>query len=613
MNEDTRTREELIAELARLRERLADAGERIDLLESSRPAEASRAAELEQDLRLASVLADAAVDGTDLRDVSRVLAREIQRVFDSHSVNLYVISPDGSELEMLNIGLTPGIMNAAERILKIKIPLIRVPRSNESTLWRVIEGRETKVWNTPEEVAAILQEFAEHAPESVARLRDGTSAIVRHTIKVMALGCAVHIPLYARGQAVGLLAVASREQIPEEDIARIEAISTHVAGILSSARIEQDWRAERDRADSYMEAAPGFMLVLDTEGRVQSISRVGCEILGLPEESILGLDWAESFIPERYREGGRQRIFEILREGLDDVFDGHALTARGETRLVRWRTTAMKDASGVVTGLFATGTDLTRVVESEERALRARRRYRALVEHSSDLTVVLDATGVFTYVSPSAAQILGFAPPELLGKPAGGFVHPDDSALFADAFADASSQPGVSRSNAMRVRTKDGSWVLLEGRANLQLSNPDVEGMVLNLRDVTERVRLERSMESSARRFRALIEHSHELMLVLGDDLMIRYASPSCSRELGYSMDALAGLNIEEIVHAEDLDRSLFRPTGSPGIPFGVKMRLRTEDRRWVPYDVTVAELLDDPAVRGFIVNAIRACEHAEI
>ena len=273
----------------------------------------------------------------------------------------------------------------------------------------------------------------------------------------------------------------------------------------------------------------------------------------------------------------------------------------------------MRNANGRVTGLFASGTDLTRVKESEERAFRNERRYRALLENSTDLTVVLDANGIFTYVSPSVSQMLGFTPSEMMGTQAGTYVHADDVREFADALADAASRPSVSRSNAMRVRAKDGSWKVLEGRTSQQIDNPYIEGLILNLRDVTDRERIEGSIENTAARFRALIESSHELMLVLSRDLTVRYASPSCSRDLGYTMGALQGVNFEELVYGADLDRELFRASGVDGIaPYSVQMRLRTEDRQWVPYHVTITEMLESSAINGFVINATQCVGEVE-
>ncbi len=602
MNNDSRTREELLAELAELKERL-------ELLESLPPPEASRSVQLEDDLRLARTLTEAAADNLDTHAVASILAREVQTAFNARGASLYITSPDGTELQMQSVGLKPGLSSGVERALGTRIPLVRIPRTAASLYWRVLESRTTHVYRQMDEIEAVLREFGAATPDGPPKRAAAERTSVDQVIKLLGYECIVHVPLIARGRALGLLAVSSGDQYPEADVARLTSIGHQVANLLATFQAEQDWARERDRADALISTAAGFLLVLDTNGRVQAISNDGCEILGLPERSIIGRDWAESFVPERVRQSAVARISAILDGGPDEIFDGHALTARGDERVVRWRTTGVRGSGGKVTSLLATGIDLTRVMQSEQREAHARRRFRALLENSTDLTVVLDADGIFTYVSPSASEVLGFTPSEMMGTQAGTYVHPDDVMEFSDALADAASQPGVSRSNGMRVRAKDGSWKVLEGRASQQMDNPHIKGLILNLRDVTHRERMEGSIENSAARFRALIENSRELMMVLSPELGVRYASPACSRDLGYTTGALQGVSFEELVHGEDLNRGLFqRSDERGGAPIEARMRLRTNDRRWVRYDVTITELLEHPAVQGFIINAT-TCE----
>lgn len=57
--------------------------------------------------------------------------------------------------------------------------------------------------------------------------------------------------------------------------------------------------------------------------------------------------------------------------------------------------------------------------------------FRALIENANDLIWILDAKGIFMYVSPSTQRILGYLPEEVIGMNAFDFVHPEDrTALF---------------------------------------------------------------------------------------------------------------------------------------------------------------------------------------
>lgn len=138
------------------------------------------------------------------------------------------------------------------------------------------------------------------------------------------------------------------------------------------------------------------------------------------------------------------------------------------------------------------------------------RRYRALIENASDLIAVLDEEGRFTYHSPSVEQILGYDPEALVGRPATELFHPDDEAHLTAAFERIlAGEPGPA-SIEHRVRRADGEWIWLESRAKNLLDDPAVEGVVINSRDVSDRLHHERALERKNERldeFASVVSH----------------------------------------------------------------------------------------------------------
>jgi len=139
---------------------------------------------------------------------------------------------------------------------------------------------------------------------------------------------------------------------------------------------------------------------------------------------------------------------------------------------------------------------LSALVEREEAAALTEsreRRFRALVQSSSDLVFAVDLTGAVTYASPSSTKVLGYEPDMLLGSEKGGLVHDDDIDGLRAALGRTAGIPGGSVEFAMRVRHGDGTWRWLDGLATNLLDDPAVAGVIINARDVTERrARLER-------------------------------------------------------------------------------------------------------------------------
>ena len=127
-----------------------------------------------------------------------------------------------------------------------------------------------------------------------------------------------------------------------------------------------------------------------------------------------------------------------------------------------------------------------------EHALRAsEERFRALVENSSDVLILIDAEGRVQYASPSSAPPLGWTPDQVRGRSIFDFVHPDDRAQVAGGLATIAAGPGESLTVEVRVQHADGSYRIVEAVAVNHVAEPSVGAIVVNARDITERRRLE--------------------------------------------------------------------------------------------------------------------------
>lgn len=134
---------------------------------------------------------------------------------------------------------------------------------------------------------------------------------------------------------------------------------------------------------------------------------------------------------------------------------------------------------------------------ADEERRRTEERFGALVQHSSDLVVVLDADGTLSYVSPAVRRILGRDPEAHVGTSVFELLHPAERDSARAALAETVRTAGVKELLDVRVAHADGSWRKLEIVANNLLADPYVGAVVVNARDVTERLRLEEQLLQS--------------------------------------------------------------------------------------------------------------------
>src|SRR5918998_931268 len=140
-------------------------------------------------------------------------------------------------------------------------------------------------------------------------------------------------------------------------------------------------------------------------------------------------------------------------------------------------------------------------LEDDKRRLReSEKLYRSLVEHSiSDIVTVLEADGtVRAHESPAIERVLGRNPGERLGTSAFDWIDPDDVVLALNVFAEILDKPGVHPPIEFRVPHADGSWRYLEHTVSNLLDDPDVRGIVIASRDITDRKALEDQLRHQA-------------------------------------------------------------------------------------------------------------------
>jgi len=249
-------------------------------------------------------------------------------------------------------------------------------------------------------------------------------------------------------------------------------------------------------------------------------------------------------------------------------------------------------------------------------------RYRLLAEHSHDVIWTMDpATGRFTYVSPSILAQRGFTVEETLAQGLEQVLLPESlaraRAVLARLGTPEEEDPHVG---IYDQPCRDGSVRHVEIRA---LARRDPAGRPREIvgvsRDVTRRVEAERELRRSEQRFRALIEKSSDMILLLDRETRIQFWSAGATEALGWTVEEVRGRTLQEleVLHPEDapavaeaMGRLL---TGSPTGSVSARIRHRLLPGAWRRVEGLGRNFLDDPAVQGIVVNARDVTEQHEL
>ncbi len=186
---------------------------------------------------------------------------------------------------------------------------------------------------------------------------------------------------------------------------------------------------------------------------------------------------------------------------------------------------------------------------AEEELRRSEERFRSLVQNASDAITVLEPDGTVRYQSPAAERVLGFSPEKMVGKSGFVHVHPEDlgrlRAIFETNLKDRRS--GVQPPVEVRVRHADGSWHHVEAVANYLLDDPNIRGIVVNARDITERREAEERLRRSEERFRNLFENAADAVFVHDLEGNFVDVNGRACESLGYTREELLGMSVPDV------------------------------------------------------------------
>jgi two-component system cell cycle sensor histidine kinase/response regulator CckA len=232
---------------------------------------------------------------------------------------------------------------------------------------------------------------------------------------------------------------------------------------------------------------------IDERGTVTFANDFLLELTGWSREAVVGHDWFERFDDDPYV---RADYLEQMERGeIRPHFESTIRTRSGERRDIHWSSTLQHDESGAVTGIATLGEDVTERRRADDLLRSREELFRSLIEHASDVIMIIAADGTSLYESPAVERVLGWKPEELVGKPSLAQLHKDDLRHVEPTVAAvlAGEEPGPTE---FRLRHRDGSWRTVEaiGRRRRQ----DGEWViVVNYRDVTDQRQLQEQLMHS--------------------------------------------------------------------------------------------------------------------
>jgi PAS domain S-box-containing protein len=288
-----------------------------------------------------------------------------------------------------------------------------------------------------------------------------------------------------------------------------------------------------------------MVMLTQVDGKILYLSPSCKDILGYEPSELVGTtSWA-------IHPDDSIRVQKIFKAALTTEMSGNEeeykiVTKQGDTRWVNHSFSQITE-NGKIRQIVSVIRDITKSKQTEMQLFAGEERYRMIAENMQDVITVTDLNGLYTYVSPSIENTLGYTPAELLEKNAFELIHPDDVSSLKPSLSIVLSG-GEIPPVEFRFKAKTGSYLWLEGNLKAFKDATGETKLLVVSRNIAGRRKAEEELKASEERYRALFEQTGDYIIVLEVPVagvpIIYDANDYALNEHGYSREELIGKSI---------------------------------------------------------------------
>lgn len=193
--------------------------------------------------------------------------------------------------------------------------------------------------------------------------------------------------------------------------------------------------------------------------------------------------------------------------------------------------------------------DVTERRLAEEKILSSEKRFKSLVQNGSDLIGIIDFNGIYSYTSPTSLTILGYDPEYLVGKNAFDFIHPEDQSRVLALLEKAESEKFIDVP-PFRFKRADGAWRWIESNITNMLNDPDINGIVVNSRDITEK----KIADDELRKLSLVAKETINGVIISDADSKILWVNDAFTKISGYRLEEIIGTESSSFLLGPETD-----------------------------------------------------------
>ncbi|MBU0641147.1 MAG: PAS domain S-box protein [Planctomycetes bacterium] len=385
---------------------------------------------------------------------------------------------------------------------------------------------------------------------------------------------------------------------------QVDRLAVFARDITERKRAAEALREAEERLRSTIASMDDLVFVMDEQGvYVDYYQSQAQRELYVPPAEFLGKSYRDvlpSAVAERM---GAAVDAVIATDSVQQV--EYCLDIAGEARWYSAKTSARRDAAGVISGITVVARNITEQKRAAETLRESEELFRTVVGASWDAMVAIDDQGLITIFNPAAEKMFKYSREEMLGQPLDLLMPAEYREQHRQRVADfhLSGGSGVASSG----RTLELLALRSDGREfPIELSlaagqRRDGSFLLAVIRDITERKQAEQALRASEARFRALTETVAAATFIYQES-RICYANAAATGILGYAREEFSRRSFVELFHADSTaavkqhSAVLLRGEDVPA-RFEARALAKGGAQRWLDVSACAFEYEGEPAV----------------
>jgi PAS domain S-box-containing protein len=196
--------------------------------------------------------------------------------------------------------------------------------------------------------------------------------------------------------------------------------------------------------------------------------------------------------------------------------------------------------------------------------VKSEKRFTSLVKELSDIIFILEKSGAIRFVSDSIENILGYEPEDLTGKNIGHLIHKKNRTQFKALFKNTIKENRGTFIKEFQFQHNNGMWIYLEISGTNLLSDSNVNGFVLNGRDITYRKEIESVLEKINRQKEMILEFTGDGIFGVNCNRKCTFINPVAARLLKIIGENVIGEPDHDVVTYLDENKKKYKKIKEP-------------------------------------------------